>query len=305
MERTIFISHSGKDAAIATKLCNFLEASGLKCWIAPRDVSAGDYAGNITRAIRSAKLMIVVHSANCVESEHIKNEVNIAFNASLPIIPFCIDNEPFGDDLTYYLATKHCIFARGDFGESCNQLLKIVKTFVREPYSPSTVATAKKTRAGLNPMIVFTSVILLATTIYLLFAHKPSAESETVIEPIRQEQQVQGQEKSQDTLHHAKAAPTKIQVLVLLSEEYSFDGKTQNGYPDGTGRYTFKKTRRIDMHDTQERMAEAGDYIVGTWSDGHLVQGKGYSAEGTDKGFILIGSAPNTDKDHIFGKCAN
>ena len=305
MEITIFISHSGKDAAIATKLCNFLEASGLKCWIAPRDVSAGDYAGNITRAIRGAKLMIVVHSANCVESEHIKNEVNIAFNASLPIIPFCIDNEPFGDDLTYYLATKHCIFARGDFGESCGRLLKIVKTFVREPYSPSTVATAKKTRAGLNPMIVFTSVILLATAIYLLFAHKPSAESETVIEPIRQEQQVQGQEKSQDTLHHAKAAPTKTQVSALLSEEYSFDGKTQNGYPDGTGRYTFKKTRRIDMHDTQERMAEAGDYIVGTWSDGHLVQGKWYSAEGTDKGFILIGAAPNTDKDHIFGKCAN
>lgn len=305
MESTIFISHSGKDAAIATKLCNFLEASGLKCWIAPRDVSAGDYAGNITRAIRSAKLMIVVHSANCVESEHIKNEVNIAFNASLPIIPFCIDNEPFGDDLTYYLATKHCIFARGDFGESCNQLLKIVKTFVGEPYSPSDVATTTKTRTGIRPIIIIAAVILFAAATYMLLVHKPSSESEADIVPTRQEQQVQGQEKSQDTLHHAKAAPTKIQVSALLSEEYSFDGKTQNGYPDGTGRYTFKKTRRIDMHDLQERMAEAGDYIVGTWSDGHLVQGKWYSADGTDKGFILIGAAPNTDKDHIFGRCAN
>lgn len=305
MESTIFISHSGKDAAIATKLCNFLEASGLKCWIAPRDVSAGDYAGNITRAIRGAKLMIVVHSANCVESEHIKNEVNIAFNASLPIIPFCIDNEPFGDDLTYYLATKHCIFARGDFGESCGRLLKIVKTFVGEPYSPSVVATTTKTRTGINPIIVFTTVILLAAATCLLLGHKSSSESGTDIDPARQEQQVQEQENSQNTLRRAEAVPTKSQVPALLSEEYSFDGKTQNGYPDGTGRYTFKKTRRVDMHDPQERMAEAGDYIIGTWSDGHLVQGKWYSADGTDKGFILIGAAPNTDKDHIFGKCAN
>lgn len=303
MGNTVFISHSGIDAAIATKLCNFLEASGLKCWIAPRDVSAGDYAGNITRAIRSAQLMIVVHSVNCVESEHIKNEVNIAFNASLPIVPFCIDNEPFGDDLAYYLATKHCIFARGDFGESCDQLLKIVKTFVGEPYSPSSVATTTKTRPKINPIIIFTAVILLAAAAYLLIVHKPAPESETGIDPVRQEQPVQ--EKSQDTLHCVKAVPAKSQTPAPLSEEYSFDGKTQNGYPNGTGKYTFKKTRRIDMHDTLERMAEAGDYIVGTWSDGHLVQGKWYSADGTDKGFILIGAAPNTDKDHIFGRCAN
>lgn len=305
MERTIFISHSGKDAAIATKLCNFLEASGLKCWIAPRDVSAGDYAGNITRAIRGAKLMIVVHSANCVESEHIKNEVNIAFNASLPIIPFCIDNEPFGDDLTYYLSTKHCIFTHSDFGKGCEQLLKIVKTFVGETYSPSDAETDTKTKPRKNPIIVVIAVFLLATAAYLIFGYKPSSETGTGIELIRQEQEVQVQENVQDTLHRVNTVPKNSPVSLPLSEEYSFDGKTQSGYPNGTGRYTFKKARRIDMHDTQERMAETGDYIIGTWSDGHLVQGKWYSADGTEKGFILIGAAPNTDKDHIFGKCAN
>jgi TIR domain len=37
----IFISYASQDAAVAERLCAALEASGLPCWIAPRDVREG------------------------------------------------------------------------------------------------------------------------------------------------------------------------------------------------------------------------------------------------------------------------
>jgi len=36
----IFLSHASNDKAIADQVCDLLERSGVKCWIAPRDISA-------------------------------------------------------------------------------------------------------------------------------------------------------------------------------------------------------------------------------------------------------------------------
>jgi len=38
MTRDIFISHSSADCAAAEQICAYLEATGLSCWIAPRDI---------------------------------------------------------------------------------------------------------------------------------------------------------------------------------------------------------------------------------------------------------------------------
>ena len=37
----VFISHSSKDEAIAAAICDHLETSGIRCWIAPRDIEVG------------------------------------------------------------------------------------------------------------------------------------------------------------------------------------------------------------------------------------------------------------------------
>ncbi|MBV8722991.1 MAG: toll/interleukin-1 receptor domain-containing protein, partial [Candidatus Eremiobacteraeota bacterium] len=34
----VFISHSSKDREIADAICRHLEAMGVSCWIAPRDI---------------------------------------------------------------------------------------------------------------------------------------------------------------------------------------------------------------------------------------------------------------------------
>ena len=39
--RQVFISHSATDRDAAEAICAALEAAGLACWIAPRDIPAG------------------------------------------------------------------------------------------------------------------------------------------------------------------------------------------------------------------------------------------------------------------------
>ena len=58
---------------------------------------------------------------------------------------------------------------------------------------------------------------------------------------------------------------------------------------DVNGRMEFKSTHVIDSKDPKGRIASPGDYVIGEWSDGHLVQGIWYGSDNQVKGSILIG----------------
>ena len=38
----VFISHSADHLAVASEVCAAIEKRGIACWIAPRDIRAGD-----------------------------------------------------------------------------------------------------------------------------------------------------------------------------------------------------------------------------------------------------------------------
>lgn len=82
----------------------------------------------------------------------------------------------------------------------------------------------------------------------------------------------------------------------------TFSGPKKNGYPNGQGTLTFTQSRKIDTHDEKGRVADKGDYIIGEWENGHLIQGKWFDAQGNPKGSIVIGKAPNAEADHNLGK---
>ena len=52
---------------------------------------------------------------------------------------------------------------------------------------------------------------------------------------------------------------------------------------------TYKSSRLIDSRDSKGRTAEPGDYVIGEWNNGKLVQGRWYGSDGNVKGSILIG----------------
>lgn len=66
----------------------------------------------------------------------------------------------------------------------------------------------------------------------------------------------------------------------------TFKGSWPN---DVNGRMVFTSSHVIDSKDPKKRMAEAGDYVIGEWADGHLVQGIWYGADNQVKGSVIIG----------------
>ena len=66
----------------------------------------------------------------------------------------------------------------------------------------------------------------------------------------------------------------------------TFKGSWPN---DVNGRMVFTSSHVIDSKDPKKRVAEAGDYVIGEWADGHLVQGIWYGSDNQVKGSIIIG----------------
>lgn len=110
MDYDVFISHSSKDYEIAEKLCKYLEGNGIRCWIAPRDVTAGmPYSRAILQGIDESQLMLLLFSDNANKSRHIESEIDRAFNKEKIIIPFRITDTHMSDVLSYYLCASHYI----------------------------------------------------------------------------------------------------------------------------------------------------------------------------------------------------
>jgi TIR domain-containing protein len=112
MARDVFISHSARDKAVADAVCAALEAAALRCWVAPRDVRPGhSFAGEITRAIRQSKVMVLIFSGHSNTSEQVLREVQLATDCHLPIVRFRIEDVALTDDLTYFLSSPHWLDA--------------------------------------------------------------------------------------------------------------------------------------------------------------------------------------------------
>lgn len=70
----------------------------------------------------------------------------------------------------------------------------------------------------------------------------------------------------------------------------TWTGGWKNGQPHGTGTMTYSTSHTIDARDTKGRVAQPGEYIVGEWDNGHLVQGRWFKKDGT-KEAVIIGKA--------------
>ncbi|HEY1583684.1 MAG TPA: TIR domain-containing protein [Chthoniobacterales bacterium] len=103
-----FISHSHRDADASAEILAALEARGLKCWTAPRDVPpGGSYAAAILTAIENASCFVLVYSEHANVSPHVLREVERALSLGINIIPVRFDSSSVSKSLDYLLATVH------------------------------------------------------------------------------------------------------------------------------------------------------------------------------------------------------
>ncbi len=111
MKHHVFISYSSTDREVANAICHYLEASGIPCWIAPRDIDSGDWAGSIMKGIQKSDVFVVILSANSIPSPEVVKEVTEATRVCQYILPFKIDDELLDDRMRYHLGPVHWLDA--------------------------------------------------------------------------------------------------------------------------------------------------------------------------------------------------
>jgi len=108
-----FLSYASADAEAAKQVCARLEASGLRIWMAPRDVPAGaHYADALVRAINASRSLLLILSENSVDSSHVSKEVERASSKRKPIVAIRLDAAPLTPAFEYFLSESQWVDAR-------------------------------------------------------------------------------------------------------------------------------------------------------------------------------------------------
>ncbi|MBS0411250.1 MAG: toll/interleukin-1 receptor domain-containing protein [Proteobacteria bacterium] len=123
MSGSIFISFASQDRKVATTLCQALEGRGFHCWISSRDILPGEnFQIAIVRAIRKAKLMLLVFTANSNNSAEMNKELALASQNKLTVVPLRIEDVAPNDAFAYEFATRQWIDFFSDWELAMNAL---------------------------------------------------------------------------------------------------------------------------------------------------------------------------------------
>jgi hypothetical protein len=110
MSADIFISFASQDAKVARSICTALESRGFSCWISARNIQPGDnFQSAIVRAIRSAKVLLLVFTSNSNRSEEMTKELALASQQKLMVVPLRVENVDPSDAFAYEFATRQWI----------------------------------------------------------------------------------------------------------------------------------------------------------------------------------------------------
>ena len=158
MRQHVFVSYSSQDRAIADDWCRAVEAAGLACWIAPRNIlPSADWAEQIIDGIDAAWAFLLVLTVASNQSQQVRREVERAVHKQVPVLPLRINNVALSKSLEYFLSAQHWFDAfegvRGDHHAGVVQALRALRA--NEPridtsQQPAPVAWSRTTLAPLE-----------------------------------------------------------------------------------------------------------------------------------------------------------
>lgn len=208
---------------------------------------------------------------------------------------------------------------RNEDCEMCDQIQEAEKSnFKCEKCGKDLIPFGNKTSepgGGPNKKLIgiIAGVVVLLAIIGCIIAFSGSGEEMPKQEPvavapvdsdsIKAAQMEAENQRLKDSLAAVEAANAKKQEVSVAkpaaapAPKPAASGSKNLGYAtfkgtwpnDVNGRMIFNSSHIIDSKDPKKRVAEAGDYVIGEWSDGHLVQGIWYGADNQVKGSIIIG----------------
>src|SRR5688500_5229558 len=126
----VFVSHSSDNRELASDLAAFLEARGVRIWIAPRDVRPGmDYSEQLQLAIESAVAFVVLVTDMANKSPYVRAEPEMAFSNHKPLFPVRITDIQPAAGLALFLKIRHWTDAYGaSKGANLDRLARELQT---------------------------------------------------------------------------------------------------------------------------------------------------------------------------------
>ncbi|QRN82080.1 TIR domain-containing protein [Chloroflexota bacterium] len=172
MTHDVFISYSHTDQAVANAIVASLEGEGIRCWIAPRDVTPGQTWGEaIVDAIEASQIMVMVLSDNSNHSRQVLREVERATAKEVIIIPFRIENiDPTGA-MAYFLSAEHWLDAlTPPLEKHINKLVRTVSAFLSGEQPPDKpFQSGPKKKKWLPYMIGMAAVLVFSILGFLVY----------------------------------------------------------------------------------------------------------------------------------------
>jgi hypothetical protein len=108
--KLIFLSYASPDRGAAERLAGEIEAVGISCWMAPRDVPFGsNYAKAILDAIEAAEAFVVLLSSSANRSTHVANEIERAVNYQKTIVPLRLENVKPSREIELHISARQWV----------------------------------------------------------------------------------------------------------------------------------------------------------------------------------------------------
>jgi hypothetical protein len=134
LSANIFISFASQDRKVATTLCSALESRGFSCWISTRDINPGEnFQIAIVRAIRNAKMMLLVFTSNSNASDEMSKELALASQQKLIVVPLRVEDVAPNEAFAYEFATRQWIDFTHGWETGLDLLCQRLATTLAEP----------------------------------------------------------------------------------------------------------------------------------------------------------------------------
>ena len=191
----VFVSYASQDAALANDIVATLERNGLRCWIAPRDVTpGGHYADAIMTAISGAKALVLLLSDSALASKHVGKEIERASSKGRAIIALRTTVTPLTPAFEYFLSESQWIdVGSGGIDAAAAKLIEAIRSHLTPgtssvPAKP--LAVDRKAAPSQPRWIAIGAVGLLTITLayfvapkFWLTKHAPAEHPSTATSP--------------------------------------------------------------------------------------------------------------------------
>lgn len=259
----VFISYSSKNKNIADAIVFDFELNGIRCWYAPRDIRPGEeWVTAITKALEVSKVLVLIYTDESNNSRQVMNEIAVAFNAGITIVPFKLSNEHMSRELEYYLTRVHWLDAVSKpLHENIVSLREYISVIInaRGGEAPEGLSRGGVKKAPLSKRAKGNIAKLIAMAFFAIIAivlkTYMNKRMEEELAEARAEYEARLEAEAEERERVEEADNSSEDEGTLLYEE------GLNAYSEGDYAFAYYKYERAADAGSREAMKAAGDML--------------------------------------------